>query len=60
MARFVGTVTLGGRKRRVEVAGDPMRTVVQVDYLTVYDKKPFVAREKVTSAYRVDSEGPNG
>ena len=49
MAHFRGAVSIGGVARQVEVSGDPTgRTAVRVDGVTVYDKKPFVARDTVS------------
>jgi len=49
MALFRGAVSIGGVARQVEVSGNPTgRTAVRVDGVTVYDKKPFVARDTVS------------
>jgi hypothetical protein len=49
MAHFKGAVSIGGVARQVEVSGEPTgRTAVRVDRVTVYDKKPFVARDTVS------------
>jgi len=44
--RFVGSAAVNGSERRVAIAGSPVgRTVIQVDGVTVYDKKPFIHKE---------------
>ena len=49
--RFRGKVSIGGAVRQVEVVGSPTgRTAVSVDGATVYDKKPFVAKDTVSFA----------
>lgn len=46
--QFAGTVDVNGRPCRLQIDGNPLgRTVIQVDGVTAYDKKPFVHRETV-------------
>jgi hypothetical protein len=46
--QFAGTVLVNGSERRLQIDGNPLgRTVVQVDGVTAYDKKPFVHRETI-------------
>lgn len=42
---FSGTVVVNGGERRLEIERSPLgHTVIQVDGVTIYDKKPFVNR----------------
>ena len=44
--QFAGSVLINGQPRRLNINGNPVgRTVIQVDGVTVYDKKPFVQKE---------------
>jgi hypothetical protein len=46
--QFAGSVLISGQPRRLNINGNPMgRTVIQVDGVTVYDKKPFVQKEVI-------------
>jgi hypothetical protein len=46
--QFAGSVLIPGQPRKLNINGNPMgRTVIQVDGVTVYDKKPFVQKEVI-------------
>jgi hypothetical protein len=46
--QFAGTVVVNSSQRRLQIDGNPLgRTVIQVDGVTAYDKKPFVHRETI-------------
>ena len=45
---FAGTVVVNGSERRLEVSGNPLgRTIVRLDGITIYDKKPFIQKETI-------------
>jgi hypothetical protein len=45
---FGGSALVNGGERRLTIVGSPLgRTTIQVDGVTVFDKKPFVARETI-------------
>jgi hypothetical protein len=46
--QFAGTVLVNGSERRIDIHGNPLgRTVIQVDGVTAYDRKPFVHKETI-------------
>jgi hypothetical protein len=46
--QFAGTVAVNGSERHLQIDGNPIgRTVIQVDGVTAYDKKPFVHKETI-------------
>lgn len=46
--KFAGSVLVNGSERRLAIDGNPLgRTSIQVDGVTVYDKKPFVHKETI-------------